>query len=238
MTEHDRHWHQVRRSKMFTALPAALVSILAGNFLWEAVRANVKVPVGELPWRLSVLDLPTTANLLAVFGGLMLARAQFAKTVRPHFGYGWMQKEGDGGRWILYFFNAGPGHATVTQILYRIAFHGEERTGASEWIRFPDLDARLRRRGIEEADAELTWIGRTPVVPQQRGVDGLKIGEFSYRALAAIGHLDVEILAEDSVGDRHRLLIRSTARLPSKATRVIDSLRAREVADRQDAAGR
>jgi hypothetical protein len=58
---------------MFMMLPAAIVTTLLGNFVWEAIRANAQVPQDELPWQLSLVNLSTTANLLAVFGGLMLA---------------------------------------------------------------------------------------------------------------------------------------------------------------------
>lgn len=91
--------------------------------------------------------------------------------------------------------------------------------------KFPHLDAQLRNHGIEQADAELIWIGRPPLIPQQRAVDGLLLGEFSYHALATIEFLDIKISAVDSIGDLHQLLIHSPARLPPKAARIVNSLR-------------
>ncbi|MEU7994766.1 hypothetical protein AB0B83_05435 [Micromonospora sp. NPDC049060] len=227
MTENDEHWHRVERSKLFMTFPAVLIAILAANFVWEAVRANVRVPVEELPWRISVADLPTTANLLAVFGGLMLARAQFARTVRPSFGYAWVRAGADGSRWALHFYNAGPGHAKISLVRYRVAFHGEAHPGQSDWVGFPALENLLQSHGVGQPDLELEWIGRAPLPPQPQPFDGLRIGEFSCRALAAIDHLDIEIVAEDGVGDRHRLLLRSTARLPSSAVEMLGAMRAR-----------
>jgi hypothetical protein len=145
--------------------------------------------------------------------------------VRPHFGYSWTEKNDDNGRWALYFYNAGPGHAKIVSIFYRIAFHSEAQMGSLEWVKFPHLDAQLRNHGIEQADAELIWIGRPPLIPQQRAVDGLLLGEFSYHALATIEFLDIKISAVDSIGDLHQLLIHSPARLPPKAARIVNSLR-------------
>jgi len=69
----ERHWHTVYRSPLFVTLPFSVLALLFANLLWEAVRANVPVPVDGLPWRLSIIDLPTSAQLVAAIGGLILA---------------------------------------------------------------------------------------------------------------------------------------------------------------------
>ncbi|MEV4483529.1 hypothetical protein [Micromonospora coxensis] len=223
----DRHWHTIHRSRLFVTLPAAVLVLLAVNFLWEAVRANASVDARDLPWRLSVVDLPTTANLLAVFGGLMLARAQFARTMRPHFGYSWMEEDTAGYAWSLYFHNGGPGHAQILAVTWSVSFQGADGTRRFRWL--PDLEDELRVHGLGPADVELLWLGRAPVVPQQRATDGFRLGRFSYRALAVVDTLDIEITAEDGIGDRHTLFLRSTARLPSKAVAVVEATRAAAV---------
>ncbi len=218
----ERHWHTIYRSPLFVTLPAAIIVLLAANFVWEVVRANAHVDTTVSPWSLSVADLSTSAQLLAAFGGLQLARAQFARTVRPHFGYSWTQESGTTDRWDLHFYNGGPGHAQVIRVRYRVSFVDDDDGAASGWTGLADLESRLEAHAITGLDADLVWLGRAPAIPQNQSQDGFRLGRFSVRALALIDRLDVEILATDSVGDEHVLIIRSTARLPLRARQAIE----------------
>ncbi|WP_433528879.1 hypothetical protein ACQPYA_21430 [Micromonospora sp. CA-263727] len=218
----NRHWHVVRRSPIFVALPVAIMCLLATNFVWESVRENVaETALAQWPLRFSLMDRPSTANLLGLFGGLMLARAQYARSIQPNFGYAWRAAGGDPYDWSLHFFNGGPGHAKILSVVYRVRFFLDPSDAEPEWIEMPDLQSMLASHGITRADADLLWLGRAPLVPQQRAEDGFLLGSFNYRALSLVDQLEIRILASDAAGDRHQLLIRITDRLPYSATEAV-----------------
>lgn len=215
----QQHWHTVSRSKLFVVAPIVTLCALAANFIWEAIRHNVDEKVAsQWPLRLSVIDLQTTTAIGATLAGLMLTRAQFARTVQPHFGYSWTTSADAGiDKWHLYFYNAGPGYAGVKLIEYRV--------GGERWRQYQELPDFLAESGIEDIDVEFQWLGRLPLPPQGKATDGKRIGSFTLSGLARIDPFEVRILAEDSLGDQHQLIIHSSARLPLRAWQKLAQLR-------------
>ncbi|MFY1622579.1 hypothetical protein ACN268_05170 [Micromonospora sp. WMMD735] len=125
------HWHTVRRSRLFTVLPAVVLGLLGVNFVWEAVRRNVDV--------------------------------------------------------------AGP------------------------WLPYQTFQEELAARGVRPADAEFFWLGRAPLPPQPKLTEGYRLGSFTVDGLVQCDPFEIRIQADDQLGDRHRLVINSTARLPVPA---------------------
>ncbi|MGW4698729.1 hypothetical protein [Streptomyces sp. NPDC004285] len=78
---------RVRRSPLLFTAPIGLLVLLTAVLGWEVVRAHM---TGEAradgPWRLEPLDTEPLGSLLAVAAGEVLARAQYARTVRPLLG--------------------------------------------------------------------------------------------------------------------------------------------------------
>src|SRR4051794_2867847 len=109
------HRLEVRRVEVFVVLPVVVLFLLAENTVWEIVRANVNAePRSEWPLRFSLVDLSTSVNLLGIGLGLLLARQQWARALRPTIGTGineGRRGEKDGRVWQIWMFNDGPGMA-------------------------------------------------------------------------------------------------------------------------------
>jgi hypothetical protein len=225
LSNDGRHWHEIRRSRLFVAVPTVMTSLLAANLIWGVIRQNVTSSLrAEWPLRLIILDVAPTASLLGVFGALILARAQLARTTSPHFGYSWTLDEP---RWNFHFFNGGPGHAKITAVRYSVAFHGGDPEGdGPEWLGVGDLLPLLRRHTVDLEDFDVPWVGQAPLVPQSRTQDGFLLLSATPEGLAAISRFEVEISAVDAVGDRHTLRLRATARLPRQAADGVEAIRA------------
>src|SRR5512140_2640101 len=117
----------LRRNPRYSLLPLIAVTLLLALLAWEVVRSNVDEQLRrQYPWRLSFLGVETTATLAAAFIGLMVARGQFARTVRPTIGYstrpvtGELLKDPGGAGWTVHLYNGGPGMAAVHQVDYRL----------------------------------------------------------------------------------------------------------------------
>ncbi|WP_431884971.1 hypothetical protein [Micromonospora wenchangensis] len=204
------HWHTVRRSRLFTVLPAVVLGLLGVNFVWEAVRRNVDVAATtEWPLRFSLVDLQTTVAVGAALAGLMLTRAQFARANQPRFGYSWTPHGTDGGRWELHLSNTGPGFAGVTRVDYRF--------GDGPWLPYQTFQEELAARGVRPVDADFFWLGRAPLPPQPKLTEGYRLGSFTVDGLVRCDPFEIRIQADDQLGDRHQLVINSTARLPVPA---------------------
>lgn len=228
-----RGWHTRRRSRVFVALPGVITLLLAINLIWDVIRNNVNDQYrSEWPLRLVLLDVAPTATLLGVFGALMLARAQVAQTMSPHFGYAWIEDSDDSGgkaesRWQLYFYNGGPGHAKTRSVTYKVRFYGDRDAEESDWIEVGELIQALKKHGVDRDDLDIFWLGRAPLIPQSKANEGFRLLSANYKGLAALENIEVRIAADDVVGDHHVLHIRAIARLPLHAVEGVAAWRPR-----------
>ncbi|MFG6196658.1 hypothetical protein [Nonomuraea sp. JJY05] len=54
------------------------------NFAWEIARNNMEQQLrSDAPFRFTIIDAQTTANILALAIGLLLARLQYSRATRP-----------------------------------------------------------------------------------------------------------------------------------------------------------
>lgn len=224
-------WHHIRRSRLFVALPAAITFLLGVILLWAIVRQNIGANHrAEWPFKLIILDVAPAASLLGVFGALIFARAQLARTMSPHFGYSWTDVKDENGeqRWELHFYNGGPGHARLTSIVYLIDFYEtDDSRSEATWLMVGDLYQVLKGRRVNFEDFDVAWIGGAPLTPQSTARDGFRLVSANVKGLAAISRFEVRMEAIDPVGDLHRLHIRATARIPLRAVQDIEEHRAR-----------
>lgn len=83
--------------------------------VWESIRGNIAPDArDDWPWRLQLLDMEALGSLMAVAVGAVLARAQYARTVRPCLGWrgSWTKGHlrGDSQAWTVGVLNGEPAH--------------------------------------------------------------------------------------------------------------------------------
>lgn len=210
----------VRRSFAFTRLPLILIAVLILNFAWESVRLNLdRGHLAEWPWRFTLVDMSTTANLLALTTGLYLARLQWARAQQPSLNFH-IDDEGaifdpNSDVWRMWISNSGPGSARVAVSEYRIAFL-DSAGGDSEWTDIHGANQAMQGQGlVDGVDYFIRWTG-TPALPAVTVfTDGIRVARFSIKALAVMTRFDLRIDMVDSVGDTHRRVMSYYDRLPS-----------------------
>lgn len=210
----------VRRSRTFVVLPTCVFAVLLCDLVWELVRANVDTSsAGAWPWRFTLLGVPSAAALAGAIGSLILARGQFARSVRPSLGWsgnthGAGTIMGSQAAWTVYFNNGGPGSCVVDEVLYRATFRTEaaQRTDQSteNWTYLRDVFNILKDKGLEkDKDYALTAIGIGATLPPTKSYqDAKELAAFSTQALRVIMSFEVRIRVTDVVGDTHERVLR------------------------------
>lgn len=159
----------VRRSGLFSRLLFGLWCLALLLLIYTLIRQNL---TGDLarnwPWRLRLLDPQSAVAAVLATGGASLARAQYARTVRPMIGY-FGRVDADHGPpnqfvWACHMFNGGQDAAVVTEVSYWIAYTSAARargaSDSSEWVKHPEAVASIEMSGLlDREDLMLTNIG-------------------------------------------------------------------------------
>lgn len=159
---------RVRRSPLLFTVPIVLLVLLAAVLGWEAVRANMTEEArAAWPWRLQLLDMEPLGSLLAVAAGAVLARAQYARTVRPMLGWraDWTTGHLRGGvpEWQVGLLNGGSHAAVVEAYECRAVLRGEEPDQAAPWTDVQGVAAVLTGAGLTVGeDFQLVTMGKFP----------------------------------------------------------------------------
>lgn len=204
---------RVRRSRLLFAAPLVLLGTLIALLVWETVRTNVSAGVrAEWPWRLQLLDTEVLGSLLAVALGAVLARAQYARSVRPHLGSrcAWTKGllRGDATAWRVSLFNAGPHMALIERCDYCVVLSGEEAAGEPRWVGGDQVVARLVAAGFVVAeDFQMAEFGTGFPLVGGAGYETVLVGAFSVRLVTAVETLAVRFRVGDVVGDSHERII-------------------------------
>ncbi|GAA2741597.1 MULTISPECIES: hypothetical protein [Kitasatospora] len=203
----------VRRSTLLSRLLIAVVGVSALLLVHAVVRDNLSDGLAaHWPWKLRLLDVQSATAMVLATGGAALARAQYARTVRPALG-GNGQVVADlapGGRlaWTFHLTNAAQDVAVVTEIAYALLLtptDPAEAPATPVWTHHAEVDRRLRERGLAyNADylVALVGVGR-PLPPQSLTF----LGWFTERAMTEIVELYVRIRVVDRVGDVHERIL-------------------------------
>ncbi|SCD86554.1 hypothetical protein [Streptomyces sp. OspMP-M43] len=204
---------RVRRSPLLFAVPLWLLAVLILILLWEAVRANVPPDVrGAWPWRLELLDMEALGSLLAVAVGAVLARAQYARTVRPYLGWrgSWRKgllAEGEPA-WRVGILNGGQHIAVIESWECRVALRGGGGVGAAPWVPVPDVVATLTAGGLTVGrDYQLIAFGAGFSLVGTGNYETVPVGVFSRRCVERVDVLHVRVRVTDVVGDSHERVL-------------------------------
>jgi len=197
---------RVRRSPLLSTAPIVLLGLLTLVLLWEIVRANVTGEAArQWPWRLQLMDMNPLGSLLAVAVAGVLARAQYARTVRPALGWrsSWVRGEPapDERGWQVRIVNGGQHHAVVERVDYRCVPPGGE---PGPWTDRAGLIAELTAAGfVYGTDYRMQLLGPGFPLSGSGGHGPSDAGVFAQRFVDEVDALHLRVRVTDAVGDSH-----------------------------------
>lgn len=203
---------RVRRSPLLFTVPVVLLVLLTVVLGWEIARANVtEAARADWPWRLELLDMEPLGSLLAVAAGAVLARAQYARTVRPLLGWraDWMTGNLRGGvpEWRVGLLNGGSHTVVVEAYQCRAVLRGEDPEHAAGWTDVESVAEVLTRAGLVVGeDFQLVTMGNFPLVGTG-SYETTMLGAFSQRFVDEVEALHFRVRVGDVVGDSHERIL-------------------------------
>ncbi|GGR00825.1 hypothetical protein [Kitasatospora griseola] len=200
----------VQRSGVFSRL---LIGVVAASWLLllhTVIRQNLHGDSLEnWPWNIDLFDIQSATAAVLAASGAWLARAQYARAVRPAIGYFARIVDGIGPAgqlvWAVHAFNGAQDMATVTEMDYWVTFTEDaRRAGAvdfTDWGTSDEASSAIETRGlVRREDFTLDFIARGRPIPGQ----GLMfIGWFNEKSLGEVENVFVRLRAIDRVGDTH-----------------------------------
>ncbi|WP_307127781.1 hypothetical protein [Streptomyces sp. B1I3] len=200
---------RVRRSPLLFTAPLALLGVLTLILIWEAIRANVTAEARtEWPWRLQLLDVDALGSLLAVAAGAVLARAQYARTVRPYLGWrsSWAKGhlQDDAPAWRVGILNGGQHIAAIESWDCQVVLAGASASGDAPWVDVSEAVTELAAAGLAVAeDFQLVEFGAGFPLVGTAGYETVLVGAFSRRFVESVDALYLRVRVTDVVGDSH-----------------------------------
>ncbi|MFD7492830.1 hypothetical protein ACFV8T_10490 [Streptomyces sp. NPDC059832] len=201
---------RVRRSPLLFTAPLALLGLLTALLVWEAVRVNVSTEAqAEWPWRLQLIDGQVLGSLLAVSLGAVLARAQYARTVRPYLGWRAAWTKGlltaQASAWRVGILNGGQHMAVIESWDIGVVTQGADDSADARWSSVSDAVAQLTEAGfVVGEDFRLIEFGTGfPLMGAVGGHDTVLVGAFSESFAQQVQSLYVRVRVTDVVGDTH-----------------------------------
>ncbi|MFF9015684.1 hypothetical protein ACF09C_22300 [Streptomyces sp. NPDC014870] len=212
---------RVRRSPLLYTAPIVLLCLLTGVLGWEIVRANMTEQARtDWPWRLQLLDMEPLGSLLAVAAAAVLARAQYARTVRPMLGWraDWTTgrltgsgsgsgNDGNGVEWRAGVYNGGQYTAVIERYDFRLVLAGESAPESTPWTDLPGAVATLTGAGLVAGeDFRIPLFGDFPLVGTGT-YETVTMGSFSRRFVDEVDAFHVRMRVVDTVGDSHERIM-------------------------------
>ncbi|MFD5876571.1 hypothetical protein [Streptomyces sp. NPDC060322] len=200
---------RVRRSPLLFTAPLVLLLLLVLVLIWESVRANLGAGAqGDWPWRLQLLDTEVLGSLLAVAAGGVLARAQYARTVRPYLGWRgtWVKGplSGNAEAWRVGILNGGQHIAAVESCDYAVVLAGGGRPSRPRWGDLSAVVAELGGAGLAFAeDFRFVEFGQGFPLVGTGTYETVQVGAFSPAFVERVDALYVRVRVTDVVGDTH-----------------------------------
>lgn len=200
---------RIRRSPLLFTAPLVMLFLLFLVLVWESVRANIGPGAqDDWPWRLQLLDTEALGSLLAVAAGGVLARAQYARTVRPYLGWrgAWVKGHlrGDAESWRVGVLNGGQHIAAIESCDFMVVMAGTGDSSRLRWTGLFDAVAELTEAGLVVAeDFQFSEFGRGFPLVGTGTYETVLVGAFSREFVARVDALYVRVRVTDVVGDTH-----------------------------------
>jgi hypothetical protein len=211
----------IKRNWKFNVVPKIILGVISILFVWEIVRINIdKAKAEAWPWRLQLVPIAPIASLFGVFVVLILARSQYAMSVRPSISWSanaWPSSNISSSAWTIYFMNAGPGVANIESIVYEMCILEKS---SIKMIRGNKMliEEKLSSTGLShDEDFHFQLLTQDAPLPVAKTAkDGVEFAAFSKKALQQIHKLDFIVRVVDTVGDIHEKSLPLVATLPKK----------------------
>ncbi|MFE6847812.1 hypothetical protein [Streptomyces sp. NPDC057686] len=207
---------RIRRNPWLFTAPLVLLCLLVAVLAWEVVRDNLSEATrAHWPWRLRLMPEEPLASLLAVAAGAVLARAQYARTVRPVLGwrseYVAGELPGESKAWVTGILNGGQHNAGLHRADYFPVMDGDPHEGPvpeEAWMSAREAGERLGAVGLRPAaDFRLIAIGAGFPLVATGTYETIRVGVFSKRFIDEVRAFHLRIQVVDSVGDTHERII-------------------------------
>ncbi|MER5636755.1 hypothetical protein ABT095_07365 [Kitasatospora sp. NPDC002227] len=204
----------VRRNALLSRLLNAAAAAMLALLVYSVVQDNLSDQLQHSwPWRLRLLDVQSATTAALAVLGACLARAQYARTVRPALGHSGRAVDGVapfGQRaWACVLTNAAQDVAVISDIAFLVTFvpaaPGEQPPEPSPWGTALQAIGRITAEGLElRKDFMLTVMTAGVPVPSQ-GM--LFLGWFTERAMRVVDEVYIRVQVVDRVGDTHERII-------------------------------
>ncbi|MFE2547678.1 hypothetical protein ACFXGI_03880 [Streptomyces sp. NPDC059355] len=208
---------RIRRNRWLFTAPLVLLCLLGVVLVWEIVRGNMsEASRAHWPWRLQLMGAEPLASLLAVAAGAVLARAQYARTVRPMLGwrseYVAGELPGESKAWRTGVLNGGQHNVGVHRVDYFVVMQGDPSDGRpvpeGAWLSLGEAGERLGEVGLRPAvEFRLVSFGAGFPLVATGTYETIAVGVFSKRFIDEVRALHMRIQVVDSVGDMHERVI-------------------------------
>ncbi|MEU8699380.1 hypothetical protein AB0C61_17250 [Streptomyces sp. NPDC048680] len=200
---------RIRRSPLLFTTPLVLLGLLVLVLVREMVRANMTGTARtQWPWRPQLLDMEALGSLPAVAAGAVLARAQYARTVRPHLGWraAWVKGDlrGDVRAWRVGMVNGGQHIAAIESWECQVVMKGSGVRAGAWWAGIDEAVTELTAAGLVGAeDFQLVDFGPGFPLVGTGSHETVLVGAFSKRFVEDVESLFVRVRVTDVLGDSH-----------------------------------
>ncbi|MFJ4829453.1 hypothetical protein ACIP79_05935 [Streptomyces sp. NPDC088747] len=215
----------IHRSGLLSRLPSVLLCLALLLLVHALIRQNLPDRLTHgWPWRLELLDSQSAVAAVLATGGVSLARAQYARTVRPALGYIGRVQGGyaphDQLAWACHLINSSSDVALTSEVSYRISYtpvaQAKGAQDSLEWVEHQAAVASIVASGLlSREDFALNSVKPGwPLAGQQL----LFLGWFTEKAMRDLDHVFVRVRVQDRVGDIHERvidLLKAAIRSPS-----------------------
>lgn len=196
----------VKRNWRFSLLPFLAFLLSLAVLVWEVIRQNVDSC--EWPWTLALLGVGPSAALTGLFASLLLAREQYAESMRPHLSWAARVSVAEGlGKEALVatLMNAGPGIAEFEEARFSMALSSQGRSVHEIDVPKKRAIELLTSAGLVDGEdfhfRRLTRGAPLPVV--KTATEGIEFAAFTQKALRICEQLTFSVQVIDTMGDVH-----------------------------------
>ncbi|MFE9484982.1 hypothetical protein ACFYNF_00800 [Streptomyces sp. NPDC006641] len=165
------------------------------------------------PWKLKLLDIQSAVAAVLATGGAALARAQYARTIRPAIGYfGRVIADITPNHqlaWACQLFNGGQEVVVTVDLRYWVNYTSTAQangaTDSSEWVTHQVATASIESCGlVNRRDFTLHVVGSGRPIPGQHLQH---LGWFTEKAMREVENVFIRVHVLDRVGDTHERVI-------------------------------